>query len=127
MLNKMKHWSRTTDMGRIFWKRFTIFDQDLSPDYLAYRQSELLRKHISKLASALIFACALNHTKIEYDKVRNKKCMIENTDEADNCPYCTRKKPVGGSKRRRHRKRKPRCTRKKIVFKHVSSKRHRSK
>jgi hypothetical protein len=111
LMVKMKHWSQTTDRGRIFWKRFTIFDQELSPDYLVQQKADKLRYTIRQLSQMLVHVCSLNHTSIVYSKLDHKNYIVEDMPGRKNCLFCqtqkrTKMTPTSGGRRRRL------CTRK---------------
>jgi hypothetical protein len=98
LMNKMKHWGEKTDRGRIFWRRFKIFNQDLSPDFLVHQKAEKLRYTIKQLSEMLVHACSLNHTKIIYSKLEHKNYIVEDIDGRNRCAFCraTQKKTAAG-------------------------------
>jgi hypothetical protein len=92
LFQKMAHWNRSgTNMrGRIFWKRFTVFDQDLSPDAIAWSKMNNLKTVIDKLQRDMTSACKLNHTKTVKRDDGHK--LEEDEKNRDDCVLCGRNK-----------------------------------
>ena len=103
---KMKHWCSKTDKGRIFWKRFTVFDQDCTPDAIVQQKSNRLRHTIQQLSKQLMHACKLNHTMVQYSKRTHRNYIVEDIRARTNCFICNpsshplKNKSIGGTMRK---------------------------
>lgn len=88
LLLKMKHWCSKTDKGRIFWKRYTVFDQDCTPDAIVQQKADELRHTIEQLSKQLMTTCKVNHTMVQYSKRTHKNYVVEDMSARYECPIC---------------------------------------
>ena len=91
MFQKMKKWNQTSQnsTGRIFWKRFTLFDQDTSPDFVAHKKMVDLQNDIKYLKYHLPMACKLSHTKSEYDAQKRGVVLVADNEAIQKCKICS--------------------------------------
>jgi hypothetical protein len=99
LLLKMKHWCSKTDKGRIFWKRYTVFDQDCTPDAIVQQKADELRHTIEQLSKQLMTTCKLNHAMVQYSKRMHKNYVVEDMSARYECPICrpSRRSSITGS------------------------------
>ena len=92
IFDKMKHWnSGQNTRGRIFWKRYKKFDQDISPDCIAYSKYTKQRREIAKISRQMAKCSRLNHSIVDEKDMR----LIEDPKQRAKCPICGPNKQGG--------------------------------
>ena len=92
LCRKIKHFATANNkQGRIFWKRFKLFDQDTTPDRIVYQKMFELRNNIKSLSNSCARLAKLNHTSLEYDSCRKTVALMPNKKAISECRICQNK------------------------------------
>ena len=89
LMLKIRKWQKNkNDLARAFWKRFKLFDQNITPDYITFHKMKEMEKSIAYLRKKLPEVCQLNHSKYVYDDKQKKLVMIKDRDSYNKCLLC---------------------------------------
>lgn len=89
LMLKMRKWRENkNDRARAFWKRFKLFDQNITPDYITFHKMKEMEKSIATLRKKLPEVCRLNHSKYVYDSGQKKMIMAKDDKSFGECSEC---------------------------------------